>query len=457
MDSKIRSVISNLRGSQIRRLERSRASENQSSSSTPPTNRNTDRAARPNRPAPRTDTTLLDIHDRFDLPKPSDPPFGGRTGPVAIPINPNGPGADNFIPPHEYYEHIQEQADNWRGEPAASGKTAPQYVIFELASGYAGDSGKLAEMKPGSRINTATLDSSQIQVDADGRFEILIAPEKPEGYSGNFLLSKRSSHGTDYVGRYLTCRELFHDWENQDVIDLEILRIGCEREPRAPIEPQGAVELMQEIGRIAKNQVHSWNAFNAVNLGTYGKIPGGISDQMGLEGPFMPVNDMNPPNALGLATGGGQSSNIYAGGTFLLGDDEALIIETTTPVQPAFLGFHLANLWGESLDFESYPSNINAHFMEPDPDGSWRWVVSHKDPGVANWVSTTGIPHGYTSMRWTYPEPPPKEQWPTLSCKKVAFSEIENALPHARKVTEDERAAQRLIRHRHVQRRYRQY
>ena len=140
-----------------------------------------------------------------------------------------------------------------------------------------------------------------------------------------------------------------------------------------------------------------------------------------------------------------------------LGDDEALIIETTTPVQPAFLGFHLANLWGESLDFESYPSNINAHFMEPDPDGSWRWVVSHKDPGVANWVSTTGIPHGYTSMRWTYPEPPPKEQWPTLSCKKVAFSEIENALPHARKVTEDERAAQRLIRHRHVQRRYRQY
>lgn len=346
---------------------------------------------------------------------------------------------------------------HWRGERPASGKTAPQYVIFELASGYAGDSGKLAEMKPGSRINTATLDSSQIQVDNDGRFEILIAPEKPEGYSGNFLLSKRSSHGTEYVGRYLTCRELFHDWENQDVMDLEILRIGCEREPRPPIEPQGAVELMQEIGRIAKNQVHFWNAFNAVTLETYGKIPGGISDQMGLDGPFMPVNDMNPPNALGLATGGGQSSNIYAGGTFLLGDDEALIIETTTPVEPAFLGFHLANLWGESLDFESYPSNINAHFMEPDPDGTWRWVVSHKDPGVANWVSTTGIPHGYTSMRWTYPEPPPKNQWPTLSCTKVAFSEIRNTLPHARKVTEAERAAQRLIRHRHVQRRYRQY
>ena len=111
MDSKIKSVLSNLRNSPGRRLERNPASnsENKPSSTGRPTNRNADRPAQPNRPIRRTDTTLLDIHDRFDLPKPADPPFGGRTGPVAIPINPNAPGADNFIPPHEYYEHIKEQ------------------------------------------------------------------------------------------------------------------------------------------------------------------------------------------------------------------------------------------------------------------------------------------------------------------------------------------------------------
>lgn len=346
---------------------------------------------------------------------------------------------------------------HWRGEPVAAGKTAPQYVIFELSSGYAGDSGKLSEMKPGTRINTSTLDCAEIEVAADGSFEILIAPEKPADYSGNFMLSKRTSHDVEHVGRFLTCRELFHDWENQDVMDLEILRIGCEKEPLPPIEPEGAMQLMREVGRIARNQVHFWNAFNAITLETYGQVPGGISEKMGLDKPFMPVNDMNPPNALGLATGGGQSSNIYAGGTFMLDDDEALLIETLTPVTPAFLGFHLANLWGESLDFESYPSNINAHFMEPDPDGYWRWVVCHRDPGIANWVSTTGLPHGYLSMRWTYPETPPKEQWPTLSARKIAFAEIDELLPHARRVTEADREAQRLVRHRHVQRRYRQY
>ena len=346
---------------------------------------------------------------------------------------------------------------HWRGEPAAEGKTAPQYVIFELASGHAGDSGKLSEMKPGTRINTGTLDSATLQVADDGSFEILIAPEKPAGYSGNFIASKRTSRDVEHVGKFLTCRELFHDWENQDLLDLEILRIGCENEPRPPIDPEGAMQMLRDVGRVARNQVHFWNAFNTITLETYGQVPGGISERMGLDKPFMPVNDMNPPNALGLATGGGQSSNIYAGGTYLLEDDEALVIATRTPVEPHFLGFHLANLWGESLDFESYPSNTNAHFVEADPDGVRRWVVCHRDPGIANWVSTTGVRHGYTSMRWTYPEPPPEGQWPELTVTRVAFDAIAEHMPHARRVSPEERAAERLLRHRHVQRRYRQY
>jgi hypothetical protein len=60
-------------------------------------------------------------------------------------------------------------------------------------------------------------------------------------------------------------------------------------------------------------------------------------------------------------------------------------------------------------------------------------------------------------MRWTYPEPPPKEEWPQLKVTLVAFDAISEHLPHARRVGPEERAAQRLLRHRHVQRRYRQY
>jgi len=126
-------------------------------------------------------------------------------------------------------------------------------------------------------------------------------------------------------------------------------------------------------------------------------------------------------------------------------------------LKPSFMGFHLSNLWGESLDFESYQSNLNAHMLEPNEDGSYRWVVCHRDPGVPNWVDTTGQPHGYLTIRWSYPEMPPKEQWPSLSVTKVDFDSIAGHFPGVRQVSVEERQQQILMRHRHVQRRYRQY
>ena len=70
------------------------------------------------------------------------------------------------------------------GSAGAIGSIAPQYVIVEAHTGYAGDSGDLAELQPGARGNTGKLDSSQLVVDDDGRFEILLAPERPEGAYG---------------------------------------------------------------------------------------------------------------------------------------------------------------------------------------------------------------------------------------------------------------------------------
>ncbi len=346
---------------------------------------------------------------------------------------------------------------HWQGKDPASGKTAPQYVIFELSSAYAGDSGGLAEMRPGGRINTSTLDSDKIKVDAEGYFEILIAPEKPADYQGNFMLSKRESRGTEFIGRFLTCRELFHDWENQDLLDLEILRIGAEKEPRPALDSQGAIAIMDQVGKVAKNHVHFWNAFNTITLETYGKVEGGINSGDPDAAPFMPTNDMNPPNALGIATGGGQSTNIYSGGVYLLDDNEALIIESTVPVKPSFMGFHLSNLWGESLDFESYQSSLNAQQMESEDGRNFRWVVCHKDPGIHNWVDTTGLAHGYLTIRWTYPEQPPREQWPTLQVTKVAVEEIDELFPQATRVNPQQRQENILMRHKHVQRRYREY
>ena len=85
-------------------------------------------------------------------------------------------------------------------------------MIFEATTAYAGDSGNLAELSPSVRTNTGTLDSSKLVVEADGSFEILLAPQRPDGYAGNFMPTKRAEH----AARYLVVRELFHDWEREE-------------------------------------------------------------------------------------------------------------------------------------------------------------------------------------------------------------------------------------------------
>ena len=93
---------------------------------------------------------------------------------------------------------------------------------------------------------------------------------------------------------------------------------------------------------------------------------------------------------------------------------------------------------------------------EVDPDGVIRLVVAHRDPGVPNWLDTTGHAEGFLTPRWAYSETPPTERWPRITAKKVPFDEIRKHLHEdTRRVSPEERREQIRIRQRHVQRRYR--
>jgi len=346
---------------------------------------------------------------------------------------------------------------HWRGDaPAPSGRKAPRYVIFEATTAYAGDSGSIAELRPGSRARTGMLDSTQIEVGEDGSFEILVAPERPPGHTGNFIGTRlvRRARGQDaapvvHVARNLTLRELFHDWEREDLLELEILRIGAESEHPAPYDARRAAEQMQRMAQLAKNQMHFWNEFYAVVLETH-------ADMNGDGKRFMPRNAFNDLNAASLATGGGQSTNIYSGGVYELAPDEALIVEMRVHTPALYQGFHLSNLWGESHDYANRQSSLNAFQAEWDADGALRLVIAHRDPGVPNWVDTTGDPVGYMTPRWTYTVKP--EHLPEIQATRVRFDEIRAHLPAGvREVSAAERRERIRVRQAHVQRRYRQY
>jgi hypothetical protein len=333
-----------------------------------------------------------------------------------------------------------------RGRPAP-GRRPPHYVIFETPSGYVGDSGSIAELAPGTRANGGVLDSSALELEPDGGFEILLAPERPAGHSGNFLATRRERRGSLYTSRWVVLRELFHDWEREDPLDLSIVRVGSEGTHPPPVDPERVAALLRRVGAITNHQMRYWNEFYGVTLETH-------RDMNGDGEQFMPRNGLNAPRGAG--HWGGQATNVYAGGTYDLGPDEALVIETRVPFEPAYSGFHLANFWGESHDFANHQSSLNGFQTEPDADGARRYVVAHRDPGVPNWLDTTGLPAGFMSLRWTYSEPP--AELPTPRVEKVPFDAIRSRLPPGvRSVSEAERREAIRIRQAHVQRRYRQY
>lgn len=351
----------------------------------------------------------------------------------------------------------------WRGEePAEAGRKAPHYVIFEASSGeLAGDSGDLRELRPGMKTRTGWLDSSSLQVESDGCFEILLAPQRPAGHTGNFIstlktVSRPHPSNPDLpperFANYISGRQLFNDWEREDAIALEIYPSTerAETSGAAGYSPEQAAAELRRCGELVRGQMHFWNAFWTILMGTYGHREGGIP---GIE---FSRNAFNTINAASGATGGGMGTNLYAGGVFELGPDEALVIENRVKRRPQYIGFQLANLWGESLEYASALGSLNGSQSEVDPDGVIRLVVAHRDPGVANWLDTTGHAEGFLTPRWAYSETPPPDEWPSISAKKVPFAEIRQQL-HAdtRSVGPEERRTQIRIRQQHVQRRYR--
>ena len=63
----------------------------------------------------------------------------------------------------------------------------------------------------------------------------------------------------------------------------------------------------------------------------------------------------------------------------------------------------------ESLDYRYHTIALNHAQVRARPDGSVRLVVSHRDPGLPNWIETAGHRRGTMCLRWVgaerHPEP----------------------------------------------------
>ena len=243
----------------------------------------------------------------------------------------------------------------------------------------------------------SAFDDRDIEIAADGTFSLRFGPPKPDGGPNYFALGPRAA--------MLLVREVFSDWTaTPGSIRIErVDGVGTAPGPR----PANLTE--KRMNAAAKSLVSQIKTFLAFPEWFYLKLP---------------VNTMTEPRL----TPGGLATQYSSVGHYDLADDRALVV--TVPVSEApYQGFQLGSMWYISTDFINHQTSLNTHQALHDPDGKMRFVVSERNPGVANWLECTGHARGYLQIRWqrTSREFTPADG-PVV--EEVAVDELPKVLPY---------------------------
>lgn len=357
------------------------------------------------------------------------------------------------------YYKVTGQVANHRewltSERGLSGPKAPRMVTFQTITNVPGNTGGLQEMADCSNATLDFQNSFTLQVEEDGRFELLIGAEKPEDFDGNFLLSRKemscAATGIKAVreASYLAVREIFSDWENERAMDMNIQRLDSIGAERPPITPADVNHALEKMATHMPNQIRFWNMLHEIPLEVY-------SDRNQDGRRNMPLNGINQPALPFTAGGVAGSKQLYAAGSFQIDNDEALLVEVNAPSEPHYISFQLGTPWGEGPDQQNYVSSLTGHQNPVSSDGRRYYIVSSTDPGFQGWVDTTGAHQGTHSMRFIFKDQPNEANMPTAKASIVKLSELEKLLPTDHpKVTAAQRRLEVAIRQSHIKQRWR--
>jgi hypothetical protein len=249
--------------------------------------------------------------------------------------------------------------------------------------------------KPG--VNRPVHDFNALKPDAQGRYDVILSPTRPKGYTGDWWPLQPETNK-------LLMRQVNADW-------------GKEAEPTVAIErldtpaprPRPSAALLEQRLRTLPAATKFIAALFVDHV-----------EKLRAEG------FINKLKVFDVSAMGGLAGQFYYEGAYDLKDDEALIVEATVPKTCKYRSLILTNRIYETTDWYNNHSSLNDAQAKPDADGVLRIVVSARDPGVPNWLDTAGYPVGIIQGRWFE-----CDTQPVPSARKVALADVRKSLPAA--------------------------
>lgn len=238
------------------------------------------------------------------------------------------------------------------------------------------------------------LDGLDVPKDANGEFEITVGPDAADGRTNHI----QTQPGTMQIWN----RDAISDWNAQTPNAMRIEKL--DPPSRNPL---------------SDDELVAWLA-PAITDGVYYEY------YMAATLMVRPPNEIRPPASSGPF--GGMASQYTTSANIVLDDDEVLII-TTNSAGAMFRNSVLGDVLFNSLNYWDHTSCLNSAQMAEDETGLFTCVVAHHDPGVHNWLDTTGVRQTLWGQRWqSFPGGVAKEA-PTIETKLVRLDDLEKNLP----------------------------
>ncbi len=289
-----------------------------------------------------------------------------------------------------------------------------RHLEIQVNTGHFGDG------NVGGWRTVSSLILDEIKRDANGNFEILLGSEPDPAAQNHMLINEQAS--------FVFVRQYMENWDVERPADLFIERVAAEL-PRPALTPATLEARVQDLLQWLDKGARGWAGMARLVHAA----------------PLQAIT-MTPP----LVGNAGLRGQSYGMGHYRCAADEALILEFKPPACRMW-GIQLCNTWWESMEFATRQTSLNSHQARLDPDGLFRGVVAHHDPGFANWIDCEGHVDGTIAVRYLFPD---AVNQPAL--RVVALGDLQREMPaDSPRTTREERRLVLERRSRAVQLRYR--